>query len=83
MITTHSTITKRGQTTIPGRVRDALRIKPGDKLEYVVEGDHVTMRVHAGTIALKGALASSKGKAMSFATIREAAAAHAHRERKR
>ena len=41
----HSTVTSKGQTTIPGKIRKALRIKPGDKLEYLVEGDHATIRV--------------------------------------
>ena len=70
----HSTVTSKGQTTIPKKIRKALRIKPGDKLEYVVEGDHVTVRVHLGTRSLKGLLASKKGKGMSFTQIREAAA---------
>ena len=70
----HSTVTSKGQTTIPGKIRKALRIKPGDKLEYLVEGDHATIRVHLGTQSLKGVLASKKGKGMSFAQIREAAA---------
>jgi len=70
----HSTVTSRGQTTIPGRVRRALRIKPGDKLEYAVKGDRATIRVHPGIKSLKGVLASKKGKGMSFAEIRAAAA---------
>ena len=70
----HSTVTRKGQTTIPGEIRKALQIKPGDKLEYVVEGDSVTIRVHPGTRSLKGALASKKGKKKSFGEIREAAA---------
>ncbi|HZE69503.1 MAG TPA: AbrB/MazE/SpoVT family DNA-binding domain-containing protein [Pyrinomonadaceae bacterium] len=70
----HSRVTSKGQTTIPGKIRKALRIKPGDKLEYLVEGDHATIRVHRGTRSLKGALASKKGKGMSFAQVREAAA---------
>lgn len=70
----HSTVTRKGQTTIPGKIRKALRIKPGDKLEYVVEGDHAIIRVHLGTRSLQGVLASKKGKGMSFAEIREAAA---------
>jgi antitoxin PrlF len=69
----HSTVTRKGQTTIPGKIRKALQIKPGDRLEYVVEGDHATIRVHPGTRSLKGALASKKGKKMSFEEIREAA----------
>ncbi len=70
----HSTVTRKGQTTIPGKIRKALQIKPGDKLQYAVEGDHATIRVHPGTRLLKGALASKKGKKMSFGEIREAAA---------
>jgi AbrB family looped-hinge helix DNA binding protein len=70
----HSTVTSKGQTTIPGVVRKALRIKTGDTLEYAVEGDRATIRVHPGTRALAGALASKKGKGMTFGEIREAAA---------
>ncbi len=79
----HSTVTSKGQTTIPGEIRDALKIKPGDRLQYQVEGDHVTFRIHPGIKALKGALASSKGKDLSFAQIRVAAAAAAERIRER
>jgi bifunctional DNA-binding transcriptional regulator/antitoxin component of YhaV-PrlF toxin-antitoxin module len=70
---THSTVTRKGQTTISGKIRKALQIKPGDKRQYVVEGDHATIRVHPGTRSLKGALASKKGKKMSCGEIREAA----------
>ncbi len=70
----HSTITSKGQTTIPEKIRRALRIKPGDRLEYEVEGDRATIRVHPGIQSLKGVLASKKGKGMSFGEIREAAA---------
>jgi antitoxin PrlF len=75
---THSTITSKGQTTIPGKIRKALRIRPGDRLKYELEGDHATIRVHQGTRSLKGVLASKKGKGMSFAQIREAAAKATH-----
>jgi antitoxin PrlF len=74
-----STVTRKGQTTIPGKVRKALRIQPGDTLEYVVEGDQATIRVHPGIRSLKGALSSNKGNRMSFAQIREAAAKAARR----
>ena len=70
----HSTVTSKGQTTIPGEIRKALQIKPGDKLEYVVDGDHATIRVHPGTRSLRGVLASKKGKGLAFAQIREVAA---------
>lgn len=80
---THSTVTSKGQTTIPGEIRQALKIKPGDKLEYSVQGDHATIRVHPGLRALKGALASNKGKGLSFAQIRDAATANRRREEMR
>jgi antitoxin PrlF len=76
----HSTVTSKGQTTIPGEIRKALRIKPGDRLEYVAQGDQVTIRVHPGIRSLKGVLASKKGKGMSFAQIREAVKAARRRE---
>ena len=63
-----------GRTTSPEKVRKALRVKPGDKLQQEVEGDRARTRVHPGIRSLKGALASNKGKEMSFAEIREAAA---------
>jgi len=75
----HSTVTSKGQTTIPGEIRDALNIKPGDRLEYEVEGDRATIRVHPGIHALQGALASSKGRGMSFQQIRQAAVRAAKR----
>ena len=33
----HFTATRKGRPTIPEKVRKALRVKPGDKLEYEVE----------------------------------------------
>jgi antitoxin PrlF len=78
----HSTVTSKGQTTIPGEVREALNIKPGDKLEYALEADHVTFRVHPGVRSLRGALASDKGKTLSFPQIREAAAKAANHKRR-
>lgn len=66
----HSTLTKKGQTTIPGEVRKALGMKPGDRLIYTVEGNLVTMRVHPGARSLSGALAIDKPTGKSFAEIR-------------
>jgi len=77
----HFTVKSKGQTTIPGEAREALKTKPGDRLEYSVEGDRATIRVHSGTFALKGVLASQKSKGMSFLQIRAAAARTARRQR--
>jgi antitoxin PrlF len=54
-----STITSKGQTTIPGEIRRLLKLKPGDRLEFVVEPDGKVVLVPATVdIAdLKGILA--------------------------
>lgn len=69
----HSLLTNKGQTTIPIAVRSALNMRPGDTLEYSVQGDEVILRVHPGIRSLKGVLASDKGAGKTFAEIREAA----------
>ena len=33
-----SRLTRKAQTTIPRAVRDALRLRPGDEVAYVIEG---------------------------------------------
>ncbi|HTO33696.1 MAG TPA: type II toxin-antitoxin system PrlF family antitoxin [Pararhizobium sp.] len=40
-----STLTTKGQTTIPVEVRDMLKLKPGDKIRYIVNGDRIYLRV--------------------------------------
>ncbi len=57
-----SKVTKPGQTTIPRRVRDALKIKPGQSLVYKVEGDNVVLHSHPGVLASFGTLKKTRGK---------------------
>lgn len=56
-----SKVTRRGQTTLPRRVRDALKVKPGQSLVYEVEGDRVVLHAHPGVLASFGALKKKKG----------------------
>jgi len=42
-----STITSKGQTTIPGEIRKHLKLKPGDRVEFVVEADGKVVLVPA------------------------------------
>lgn len=39
-----STVTTKGQTTIPIEVRERLKLKAGDRIEYVFRGDEVLIR---------------------------------------
>lgn len=36
-----STITSKGQTTLPRRVRERLSVQPGDKVRYLIDGDAI------------------------------------------
>jgi antitoxin PrlF len=42
-MTARSTITAKGQTTVPKEIRDRLKLKPGDRIEYVVTEDGQVM----------------------------------------
>ena len=39
-----STLTTRGQTTIPKPIREALGLQPGDRVEFILHGDRVLLR---------------------------------------
>jgi antitoxin PrlF len=54
-----STITIKGQTTIPREIRRHLKVKPGDRIEFVVEQDGRVVLVPATVDVreLKGLLA--------------------------
>lgn len=36
-----STVTSKGQTTLPKKVREALRVRPGDRVRYILLGSEV------------------------------------------
>lgn len=38
-----STITAKGQTTLPKRVREALSIQAGDRVRYIIQEDQVRL----------------------------------------
>jgi len=54
-----STITSKGQATIPGEIRRHLKLKAGDRLEFLVEPDGRVILVPAtvDVADLKGLLA--------------------------
>jgi len=42
-----ATISTKGQLVIPGRIRNALHLKPGDKVILTLEGEKLILQRHA------------------------------------
>lgn len=84
-------VTSKGQVTIPKRVREALGIKPGSRVEFVLEEGRVVLEPAAGGAdALAGSLRKYVRKGMRVAdeavmeeVRREVAYAAAHAGRVR
>jgi len=59
-----STITRKGQTTIPGEIRRHLKLKAGDRVEFVIEaeGRVVLMPANVDVSELKGILAPAPSR---------------------
>lgn len=77
-----TTVTSKGQVTIPKRVREFLGVKPGDRLDFVIEDDGRVL-VRAGTISardLKGILRRRGRRPISLEEM-EAAIVRHHRSR--
>lgn len=73
-----STVTSKGQTTLPKPVREALGLSAGDRLRYVIldDGQVRVMRTQP-VAALAGMLARPGQRAVSAAEIEDAIAAGA------
>jgi AbrB family looped-hinge helix DNA binding protein len=53
-----STVTSKGQTTIPKEIRDRMGLKTGDRVAFIVRGEEVVLRTVKGTLLdLRGAIA--------------------------
>ena len=58
-------LTSKGQVTVPAEIRKLLRLKQGDRIVFIAEEDHVTLRrVHQGDAFAKyaGRYRSGRGK---------------------
>lgn len=54
---TATTLTRKGQVTIPKPIRDRLGVREGEKVLFVVRGDEVVLKVLRGNILdLKGSV---------------------------
>jgi antitoxin PrlF len=75
------TLTSKGQITIPREVREALRLGPGDRVEFLIEkSGKVVVRPGKGDVAdLKGFLQRKERRAVSLEEM-DRAIARGHRK---
>jgi antitoxin PrlF len=69
-----STLTTKGQTTIPKEIRELLHLHVGDRIDFIVESDdRVTLRPSTLDIRhLKGLLKRKDGKKVSLEQMNKA-----------
>lgn len=79
-----STLTDKGQTTVPQKIRDALKIRPRQRLTWSLRNDGTAVvRPQPSAIELFGSLKSSKefpGRAAEREAAARAAGRHADKE---
>lgn len=62
-MSTESTLTSKGQTTIPKEIRDSLGMQPGDRMSFTLMPDStVLMRVKNRTVAELAGVLQKKGR---------------------
>jgi antitoxin PrlF len=62
-MTTHATLTSKGQTTIPKEIRDSMGLKPGDRMTFTLMPDGtVVMRVKTKSVMDLAGLLRKKGR---------------------
>ncbi|MDA8215725.1 MAG: AbrB/MazE/SpoVT family DNA-binding domain-containing protein [Nitrospiraceae bacterium] len=66
-------LTSKGQMTIPKEVRNALNLKPAEKVVIVLEGDHAVIKPLRGNILDIGGSIKipEKEKPIDFRKVRE------------
>lgn len=76
-MTAHSTITAKGQTTVPKEIRDRLKLKPGDRIEYVVDeqGRVILKARNLRAVDLAGFLGKPPGGPLTIEEMDDAIAA--------
>lgn len=72
-----STVTTKGQTTLPKDVRKALGLQPGDKLRYILLDGEVRLLRARPVLDLEGALKRQGQKTVTLEEMEEAIAAGA------
>jgi AbrB family looped-hinge helix DNA binding protein len=78
-----TTLTSKGQTTIPREVREFLKLKSGDKLEFKLNPDGNTVTLKAANIDVLSLRGMLNRKGMKPYNPDERALAHEKRARKK
>ena len=71
-----ATVTSKGQVTLPRKVREALRIRPGDRIDFVL-GEDGEVRLRAGDLDvsdLRGLLRRPRRRPVTLERMEEAIA---------
>lgn len=55
-----ATITEKGQITIPKKIRDALNLKPSDKIIFVRRGNTIILKPVADVVNIRGIVKTEK-----------------------
>jgi antitoxin PrlF len=69
----YSTLTTKGQVTIPAEVRRLLGVKPHDKIVFVVDADQVRISRSESVVARTAGALRSRTQAVSAEELRSAA----------
>jgi AbrB family looped-hinge helix DNA binding protein len=76
--TVESTLTSKGQVTIPKEAREHLHLRPGDRVKFFIQPDgHVVILPRLPASALRGMVPKRKGPPVSLDEMDKAIAAGA------
>lgn len=77
-----STVTTKGQVTIPKEVRDLLSIHPNDKVDFIIEGGRAILVPVKSLKELRGAVTAREGASIALErkTAKQAAAKRVREE---
>ena len=68
-----STVTSKGQVTIPAEIRRILRVLPHDKVAFVVEGDTVRLARRGSVVSQTAGIFKTAQSPLSAEELREEA----------
>ena len=76
-----ASLSSKGQVTVPKPIRDLLKVKTGDRLDFIVDGSRVVLRPGTRDLrSLRGLLHRPGRKPVSLEAM-DAAIAHLHKRK--